>query len=62
MKYKCNLCSFIAEEDDQQTRMDRHVEGRHTKHTTISERDGLPTHGHGMGNLIIGNVEWKEVR
>ncbi len=61
MELKCNLCGFIAKEDDQQLRMKRHVEGRHTRHITISERDGLPTHNNGMGNLIIGNVEWIEV-
>ena len=61
MKYKCSLCNYIAEEDDQEIRMKRHVEGRHTRHITISERDGLPTHSNGMGNLIIGYVEWIKV-
>ncbi len=62
MEYKCSLCPFIAKEDDQQLRMDRHVEGRHTPHTTISERDGTTfKKNHGMGNLIIGHVEWIKV-
>jgi len=36
----------------------RHVEGRHTKHKVISERDGLPVYNHGIGNLDIGPVKW----
>ena len=37
----------------------RHVEGRHTEHTTQGERpyQGI-LHQHGMGNLDIGPVTW----
>jgi len=54
---ECSRCGYIVHTDkDQQNRMKRHVEGRHTKHKTISERDG--TEIKGFTNLDIGPVKW----
>lgn len=56
----CSRCGDEFSNDDPlfEERKKRHVEGRHTKHNVISERDGLPVHNHGMGNIDIGKVDW----
>ena len=57
---KCSRCGFIVHGDDPlyDNRKKRHVEGRHTPHKTISERDGKIIQGNGMGNIDIGKVNW----
>lgn len=57
---ECSRCGHIISAGiDQQKQMKRHVEGRHTEHTTKGERpyQGI-LHQHGMGNLDIGKVNW----
>jgi hypothetical protein len=62
MEIECNRCGTEFKEDKDLDflgkRADRHTLGRHTEHGVISERDGHEIHGHGMGNLDIGVVEW----
>lgn len=57
---ECSRCGFkvYGTSDNYHIRKKRHVEGRHTAHKVISERDGLPVYGYGMGNLDIGKVDW----
>lgn len=57
---KCSRCEFEVEGNDTlyNERKKRHVEGRHTRHETKSERDGSIITKGGMGNLDIGNVSW----
>ena len=57
---ECSRCGDKFSNDDPlfEERKKRHVEGRHTQHHVISERDGSPIYGHGMGNLDIGEVKW----
>ena len=60
MKQECSLCGFVVDTEDTlvDIRKKRHVEGRHTRHETESERDGSIIQGSGMGNIIIGKVSW----
>ena len=53
----CSRCKQEIREDDQQLRWDRHVKGRHIKHTTKNERDGTLSDKGGMGNLDYGKAE-----
>jgi len=57
----CSRCGDEFSNDDPlfEERKKRHVEGRHTEHTTKGERpyQGI-LHQHGMGNLDIGIVKW----
>ena len=55
-KKECNLCGWICPEDDMEIRKERHEQGRHTRHTVISERDGSKSKP--MGNFIYGKVTW----
>jgi len=62
-EHECSRCGFRVSDDDLhfEDRKRRHVEGRHTEHIVISERDKLPVYGHGMGNIDIGEVKWVRV-
>ena len=55
---KCSLCPQTFDETDPliEIRKARHEQGRHTKHTVISERDG--SRSKPIGNFIYGKVHW----
>ena len=62
-KFECSRCGFTVDDTDIdfENRKSRHVEGRHTEHKVISERDGKPVYNHGMGNIDIGEIKWIRV-
>lgn len=63
MRQRCSLCTFEVDINDPLCDhiKKRHEDGRHTRHSTISQRDGHIINNSGMGNIIIGKVVWNNI-